>query len=157
MSFISNIFSSSLARESNERLIHPYTYTIQPPQIKAGRVYHFVTDSKVEYEVRFGKLKEALGSVVNFNVLNDEYDDNEYAITNKGEQYRVVATVAEIMHAYISENPLIRTYEFSGEHKPENKHRLTSIRTRFFYRTLLRVFAPTWKIKLAGNKVIMMR
>lgn len=128
-------------------------YNIVPPSIPSGEVYHFTTGSGIEYEVRLGKIKDSLGRVINFNVLNDEYEDDEYAATNKGEIYKVVATVLEIMKMYMNTHPLIRTYEFTGEFKDENREKETSIRTRFFVRALIRTF-PNSKVKIIGNRGI---
>jgi len=130
--------------------LHSKPYSIIPPNIPSGEVYHFTTDSGLEYEVRVGKIKNSLSRVVNFNVLNDEYADNEYAATNKGEIYRVVSTVIEILKMYMNIHELVKQYEFSGEFKNENEGYETSIRTRFFCRGLARAF-PTWDVRIESN------
>lgn len=137
--------------ESDHTLIHSKVFTIIPPAIKSGEVFYFTTDSGTQYEVRLGKIKDSLNRVINFNVMNDEYADNEYAATNKGEIYSVVSTVIEILKMYIAEHPYIRGYEFTGEFKEENKGRATSIRTMFFCRALSRAF-PEWHVSIEGNK-----
>lgn len=155
MGLFGKIFSHS--DDSNkEGLLHSKPYKITPPNIPSGEVYHFTTDSGLEYEVRIGKIKDSLSRVINFNVLNDEYSDNEYAATNKGEIFRVVSTVIDILKMYISIHPLVRQYEFTGEFKPENENQTTSIRTKFFCRGLSRAF-PDWDVKIQGNHGMLCR
>ena len=134
--------------------IHPDIYKIKSPEIKTGDTYFFTSDSGLRYEVRFGKIKDSLKCIINFSVLNEEYEDDEYADTNKGEIYRVVATVVEIARIYMSVNIYTNSYEFSGKHKVGNESRDTSIRTELFYRTALRILDNSWDIKLEGNKVV---
>ncbi len=73
------------------QIINPYL--IFPPAIKSGTIYSFCTDSGVDYEVRFGrKQNNILNATIVFGVTNEEYDGEEYSITNKGEVYKVMAT-----------------------------------------------------------------
>ncbi len=153
MSIFGKIFSQD-DKSGQKNLLHSKPYKIIPPNIPSGEVYHFTTDSGLEYEVRIGKIKDSLSRVVNFNVLNDEYADNEYAATNKGEIYRVVATVIEILKTYINIHPLVKQYEFTGEFKPENEDKSTSIRTLFFCRGLSRAFTD-WEVEIIGNHGIL--
>ncbi|MFH2094089.1 MAG: hypothetical protein ABIJ16_00200 [Bacteroidota bacterium] len=150
MGIFDKIFGNK-PKESERELLHHNIYTIVPPAIQSGEVYHFTTDSGVQYEVRLGKIKDSLARVINFNVLNDEYADNEYAATNKGEIFRVVATVIRIMEMYIEQHPYIRSYEFTGEHKEGQENRETSVRTLFFCRALRRAFAGS-PVDITGNR-----
>ncbi|GAB4283990.1 MAG: hypothetical protein Kow0068_08950 [Marinilabiliales bacterium] len=139
---------------NSEKLLHNRPYNIIPPAIPSGEVYFFTTDSGVEYEVRIGKIKDSLSRVINFNVLNDEYEDNEYSMTNKGELYRVVVTVINILKMYMQHHPHVRSYEFTGEFKDKNDNGITSIRTRFFCRALKRAF-PDKEIIIEKNKGVL--
>jgi len=153
---IFDIFGKSRDNKMGKNdIIHPETYNIRLPEIKSGSIYHFTTGSGVEYEVRLGNIQGTLRYVINFNVQNDEYSDDEYAITNKGELYRVISTVIKIMKIYLKENPYVRGFEFSGEYKPGNEGKETSIRTRMFYRAVISVFSEEWAFLLEGNKVTM--
>jgi hypothetical protein len=81
------------------------TYSIISPEIPSGNIYFFVTDTGLEYEVRFGRKRDNfLGNVINFGVLNEEFD-NEYSLTNRGEIYRIISTVIEIVRKYHFQHP----------------------------------------------------
>ncbi|MBN1183302.1 MAG: hypothetical protein JXB49_13505 [Bacteroidales bacterium] len=129
-------------------------YDIVPPAIETGDTYFFYTDSGLRYEVRFGKRKDNyLGNILNFSVLDDEFED-EYSETNKGEVFRVIATVIEIVRLYHEKHNYSNHYEFSGEYKDIKDDDESSIRTKMFFRTAKKVVSPHWNIKMIGNKVI---
>ena len=132
-------------------------YPIRRPAIKSGDTYYFRTDSGLEYEVRFGRMKDNFyRRIINFGVLNDEFDD-EYSTTNRGEVYRIMATVIKVIKMYheASNNDEKNSYEFMGEFKHKNSNRKTSVRTQLYYRYATRLFRDNWEVKLEGNKVVM--
>src|SRR5664279_4249977 len=101
-----------LIRDDYSPVAEPYK--IISPEIPSGSIYFFITDSELEYEVRFGRKKDNfLGNVVNFGVLNEEFE-NEYSLTNRGETYRIIATVIEIVRLYHFQHPPSNSYEFTG-------------------------------------------
>lgn len=131
-------------------------YPIELPGIPSGAVYLFRTDSGVDYEVRFGRRQDhCLEHIINFGVLNDEFE-HEYVVTNRGEIYRVIATVIEIIRLYHAEHPHSTSYEFTGEFKQGEKE-TSSIRSRLYLRIAGRVLLPNWKAMLVGNKVVVSR
>ncbi|HDR68452.1 MAG TPA: hypothetical protein ENN61_05310 [Bacteroidaceae bacterium] len=145
----------SLFRDDYRQILEPYL--IEVPEIKTGAVYYFKTDSGLRYEVLFAKKRDNyMGNIINFSVLNDEYDD-EYSVTNRGEIYRIITTVIEIILIYHKNHPYSVSYEFSGEFKKGNEHRTTSIRTLLYYRKAKEITHPSWNIELTGNKVIVHR
>ena len=76
----------------------------------------FQTLNGIDYEVRFARKKNnLLHATIAFGVLNDEYDGEEYVLTNKGEAYKVMSTIVTIFNKYKKEHPNINTYEFVGE------------------------------------------
>ncbi len=77
-------------------------------------------------------------SVLNFSVLSDEFED-EYSETNRGEVYRIIATVIEIANLYHSNHVHSETYEFNGEFKDEHETQAASIRSRLYFRYAERV------------------
>ena len=96
-------------------------YAIVSPEIPTDNIYFFFTDSGLEYEVRFGrKTDNYLGNVINFGVLNDEFE-NEYSLTNRGEIFRIISTVIEIIRKYHFQHPTSNSYEFTGEFKAGEK------------------------------------
>jgi hypothetical protein len=131
-------------------------YAIVSPEIPTDNIYFFFTDSGLEYEVRFGrKTDNYLGNVINFGVLNDEFE-SEYSLTNRGEIFRIISTVIEIIRKYHFQHPTSNSYEFTGEFKAGEK-RENSIRSRLYYRYALRVLCESWKAILYENKVTISR
>lgn len=132
-------------------------YTIQCPAIKSGAEYFFETQSGLRYQVMFAKKKNSyLENIVNFSVLSDEFED-EYSETNRGEVYRIIATVAEIIRIYHSQHAYSTSYEFSGEFKKGNENRETSIRTLLYYRKAREIMHPGWKVGVYENRVVVNR
>ena len=128
-------------------------YPIEKPEIKSGATYYFETTSGLRYEVLFAKkMNNYLENIINFSVLNEEFDD-EYSETNRGEIYRVIATVVEIILIYHKNHSYSTSYEFSGEFKDGNESRSTSIRTLLYYRKAKEIMNSAWNIDLCGNKV----
>jgi hypothetical protein len=146
-------------QESNQLLkkdYHPSSepYEIEVPEIQSGDTYYFTTESGLMYQVRFGKKRDNyLCNIVNFSVLSDEFED-EYSETNRGEIYRIIATVIEIANIYHSNHIHSDTYEFTGEYKDEHDSQEASIRSRLYYRYAKRVLNSNWDARLEGNKVI---
>jgi hypothetical protein len=130
-------------------------YPIKFPVISSGTVFNFETDSGLEYEVRFARKKDnLLHTTIAFGVLNDEYDGEEYSLTNKGEAYRVMATIVEIFNYYIEQHPNVHTYEFVGEPRADENAEFPTKRLNLYGRYLPKIFDKSWKIEVTGNKVI---
>lgn len=130
-------------------------YHIIPPVIKSGTVYSFTTDSEVNYEVRFGrKQNNILNSTIVFGVTNEEYDGEEYSVTNKGEVYRVMATIVEVVRRYKEEHPNINLFEYTGEQSEIEKSKNRNVRLALYSRYIKRVFDSKWTVDSQGNKVI---
>ena len=143
--------SNNLLREDYKPSSEPYEIMI--PEIKSGDTYYFTTQSGLKYQVRFGKKRDNyLGNIINFSVLSDEFED-EYSETNRGEVYRIIATVIEIMLIYHKNHEHSDTYEFSGEFKDQHETQTASIRSRLYYHHATRMLNKNWKAVLEGNKV----
>jgi hypothetical protein len=128
-------------------------YEISSPEIKTGDTYYFTTDSGLQYQVRFGRKRDNyLGNIINFSVLSEEFED-EYSETNRGEVYRIIATVIEIINIFHSHHSHSDSYEFTGEYKDDEDDQGASIRTRLYYRYAAKILDRRWKIWLEGNKV----
>jgi len=134
-------------------------YKITLPAIKSGSVYGFTTDNGVTYEVRFGrKQNNILHATIVFGVTNDEYDGEEYSVTNKGEVYRVMKTIVNVVRLYKSEHTNINLYEYTGEQSDKEKSKNKNVRLRLYARYLSKVFdANLWEIEYIGNKVVIKR
>ena len=126
-------------------LVNPYR--INFPQIKSGSVYTFTTDTGMFYEVRFGrKQNDILSSTIVFGVTNDEFEGEEYSQTNKGEVYKVMSTIVEIVNAYMQEHPNVHTYEFTGEPKKREDGKEPTVRIKLYTRYIRAVFDKQWQI-----------
>ena len=130
-------------------------YQIILPVIKSGTVYSFITDSGVNYEVRFGrKQNNILNATIVFGVTNEEYDGEEYSITNKGEVYRVMATIVAVVRKYKEEHPNINLFEYTGEQSEIEKSKNRNVRLALYNRYIKRVFDSSWRVESKENKVI---
>jgi len=134
-------------------------YEIIPPAIASGSVYLFMTDSEVEYEVRFARKKDnLLKATIAFGVLNEEYEGEEYVETNRGELYRVMNTIVKVVRLYITQHPNIRSFEFTGEPTAKDAKAGQSKRMMMYGRYIPRIFDMTlWKTTLDGNKMVITR
>lgn len=133
-------------------------YDIVAPAIPSAGVYYFNTDSGIQYEVRFGrKQNDLLCATIVFGVLNEEYDGEEYVLTNKFEVYRVMNTIEVIVNMYRKEHPNIRSYEFTGEPASGESGDEPTKRLRLYHRYVIRLFDKNWTIELKGNKIIVYR
>ena len=129
-------------------------YPIQSPEIPTGDTYYFTTESGLKYQVGFGKKRDNyLGNIVNFSVLSEEFED-EYSETNRGEVYRVVSTVIEIIRIFHDFHLHSNSYEFTGEFKDAKDIGEASIRTRLYFKYANLILDKEWKPFLEGNKVI---
>lgn len=90
-----------------------------------------------------------------FGVRNEEYEGEEYVLTNKGEFYSVINTVGAIIRDFLSKNPNVHAFEFAGE--PVSTAEVTdhpTKRTVVYMRYAERFFPrPEWRITREGNKV----
>lgn len=130
-------------------------YEIIYPSIPSGNVFLFTTDSDLEYEVRFARKKDNLLYVsIAFGVLNEEFEGEEYAITNKGEAFRVMTTIVVIFNYYKGLHPNVNTYEFVGEPRADEDAEFPTKRLKLYQRYLPQIFDNKWDIEVKGNKVI---
>ncbi len=144
-----------LLREDYKPEVDPYQVEI--PAIKSASDYYFTTESGLRYQVLFARKKERyLEHIVNFGVLNEEFED-EYSETNRGEIYRVIATVVEIIRIYQEIHYYSTGYEFSGEFKENREVGENSIRTRLYFRKAKKIIDLSWTVTMLGNKVILSR
>jgi hypothetical protein len=134
------------------------TYTIIPPAIPSAGVYHFTTESGQEYEVRFGRRQDnILMATIVFGVINDEYEGEEYVVTNKGEVYKVMATIVEVVKMFMEQHPKVLSYEFTGYAKPGEEEKQETVRINMYKRYLPMIFDKTWKIDYKGNTIVVLK
>lgn len=136
-------------------MINPYKITF--PSIPTAGVYYFATEHDVQYEVRFGrKQNDVLSANIVFGVLNEEYDGEEYVVTNKGDVFRVMNTIARIVTEFMLLHPNVRSYEFVGEpsdqEQDDDNH--PTKRTKLYRRYINKVFGDEWKVYQDGSKIV---
>jgi len=130
-------------------------FPIKYPLIPSGQIYKFTSDKEVEYEVRFARKEgNPLHVTIVFGVLNEEYEGEEYALTNKGEVYSVMATIVEIIKVYFKEHPYINTFEFAGEPTKDETTEFPQKRLNLYQRYLPVLFDDSWQKEVKGNRVI---
>lgn len=109
----------------------------------------------MHYEVRFGrKQNNILNTSIVFGVINDEFEGEEYSMTNKFEVYKVMATIVEIVKKYIELHPKISCYEFTGEPTNKELDNEGKVRLALYNRYLPMVFDENWKIEQRKNKTV---
>jgi len=144
-----------LIRDNYKPVLRPYP--VQAPEIRSGSEYYFRTESGLTYQVMFARKKDNyLENIVNFGVLSEDYED-EYSETNRGEIYRVIATVVEVVRLFHLNHAYSTRYEFSGEFKKGNESRENSIRTLLYYRKAREILHPGWLLEMEGNRVVVSR
>jgi hypothetical protein len=130
-------------------------YKIELPVIKSGSLYKFETQSEIEYEVRFARKKNnLLHASIAFGVLNDEFEGEEYGLTNKGEAYRVMTTIVIIVKTYMEQHPNVNIYEFVGEPTAAEQDEFPAKRLNLYNRYLPQMFDKKWQFNLHGNKMV---
>lgn len=133
-------------------------YKITPPAIVSGGTYLFNTDTGLEYEVRFARKKDnILHATVAFGVLNDEFGGEEYSVTNRGEVFRVMSTLVEVVKIYLKEHPNLHTVEFTGEPKEDENSEMPTQRLLLYKRYLKTIFGEGWSFILQGNRMLVKR
>lgn len=130
-------------------------YKIAVPPIESGTTFYFTTDSGLHYEVKFGrKLANIFHVSIVFGVLNEEFEENEYALTNRGELYRVMATLVEIIRYYLERHPNVVQFEFSGEPTNGETDQDGQKRLRLYNRYLTEIFNLSyWEIIILEGSI----
>ncbi|MGL5889197.1 MAG: hypothetical protein ACRC3B_04895 [Bacteroidia bacterium] len=133
-------------------------YSIVRPAISSAGVYFFTTDSGIEYEVRFGRRQDnILHATIVFGVINDEFDGEEYVETNRGEVFRVMSTISEVVRIFMQEHPKIMCYEFTGIPKDGEEEDKSSQRSLLYRRYLPQIFDQNWEMNFSGNTAVATR
>lgn len=133
-------------------------YSIIAPAIPSAGVYYFTTDSGIQYEVRFGRRQDnILHATIVFGVINDEFDGEEYVVTNRGEVWRVMNTIVKIIKMFMAEHPKIVSYEFTGIPKEGEDEEKSSQRTLLYKRYLPIIFESGFDFHFKGNSALVTR
>ena len=105
--------------------------------------------------MRFGRKQDnILNATIVFGVTNDEYEGEEYSITNKGEVYHVMATIVEVVRLYKEEHPNVNSFEFTGEQSEKEKEKNKNVRLNLYHRYISEVFDNTWSTEFTEEKIV---
>ena len=117
----------------------PYNYKLTRTDLDddlgdSFRLYEFVTDLGTHYEVTF-EIDEDYSKDGPWESMNIEYGVDEkdgggvsYKVeTNKGEVFRVMATIVDITKKILKERENIKTLTFSGTKKDEDDNRRNNL------------------------------
>lgn len=125
---------------------------IEYPGIPSAGLYFFNTKSGLRYEVRFGRLQDnILHANIVFGVVDEEFEGEEYATTNRGEVYQVMNTIVEIIKNYMKEHPKVNVFEFNAIGRDGEDENVENARMALYRRFLPRIFQGNWKFKINGN------
>lgn len=109
----------------------------------------------MHYEVRFGrKQNNILSTSIVFGVINEEFEGEEYSLTNKFEVFRIMATMVKIIKKYMELHPKIYSYEFTGEPSKEKQNRSGKVKLALYNRYLSQIFDKSWKFTFNSDKTI---
>ncbi len=108
--------------------------------------------------MRFARKKDnILHATVAFGVLNEEFNGEEYSVTNRGEVFKVMATLVAIVKTYLKEHPNLHTVEFTGEPKEDENSEMPTQRLLLYKRYLKTIFGENWNFQLQGNRMVVKR
>ncbi len=131
-------------------------FKIIAPAISSAGLYYFTTDAGIKYEVRFGRRKDnILKATIVFGVINEEYEGEEYVLTNSGELFRVMETINQVIQLFMKEHPKMISYEFTGLAREGEDEDKASARINLYFRYANRIFNKNWKIEFQGNNTIL--
>ena len=138
-------------------------FAIEYPPIKSAGVYYFNTSSGLRYEVRFGRRQDnILHANIVFGVINDDIE--EYVTTNRGEVYRVMNTIVEIVKDFMEQHQKVNIYEFHAVDRDDEDERISSkdqknmikgnSRLKLYKRYLPKIFDKSWNFNFDVNSAI---
>ncbi len=123
----------------------PLHYQFQKDPFPTKHSYYFTNRFNDKYEVSFSRDKDNyLKVTISFCVTNDEYENDQYAITNHYDVYRVLNTVCLIILDFSNQRPNVNHYVFSGEMRPFEKENNIPVsgRTKVFLKFVKKFFKP---------------
>jgi hypothetical protein len=141
--------------EIGEGTAKPYNYKLTREE-GDDMLYEFVTDLGTHYEVTF-EIEEDFSKDEPWEFMNIEFGVDEKdgggvshnIETNKGELFRVMATIVDITKKILKERENIKTLTFSGSKKYEDDNRRNNL-----YMAYIRKNIPNVKnIEIDGSEI----
>ena len=140
-----------ILKEVGEGTATPYKFKFKNSAFQGKeRNYTFTTDSNLEYEVSLSIVYQddaKTNLYVAFKTATGYYSD----VTNKGEQFKIMATVIAIMKADVEflakeGNPPVKVIEFSPEKSDETDNRRAK-----FYKAYIQKQLPNAQVDSYNN------
>ena len=152
---------TNILLEIGEGTAKPYKYKLTRTESDPDfgdyfRLYEFVTDLGTHYEVMF-EIEEDFSKDEPWEFMNIEFGVDEkdgggvsYKVeTNKGEVFRVMATIVDITKNILKERKNIKTLTFSGSKKDEDDNRRNKL-----YMAYIKKHIPNVKnVEVDGSEV----
>jgi hypothetical protein len=147
--------------EIGEGTAKPYKYKLTRTESDPDfgdyfRLYEFVTDLGTHYEVMF-EIEEDYSKDEPWEFMNIEFGVDEkdgggvsYKVeTNKGEVFRVMATIVDITKSILKERKNIKQLTFSGSKKNEDDNRRNNL-----YMAYIKKHVPNIKnVEVDGSEI----
>lgn len=124
--------------EVGEATSEPYDWK-QSEDEDGYKEYVFETNSGLAYKLSIDVLEgdeERDSAVVSFGVMDDEYFVDYNINTNRGELYRVMATVVDILKDFTNKNKDIRYLEFTADKGGMQKSQRSNLYTAYIKKHL---------------------
>ena len=139
---------TEILKEIGEASIKPYKFKISKdtrPDDGTFVAYTFITDSRLEYEL--GILEYKLSSkkmrlIVAFKPITGTYD----TLTNRNEQFRIMATVVAVIKTHITTVPNVTEISFTPSKADEGDERRVSL-----YKAYIKKQIPGAKIHIYSD------
>ena len=147
--------------EIGEGTAKPYKYKLTRTESDPDfgdyfRLYEFVTDLGTHYEVMF-EIEEDYSKDEPWEFMNIEFGVDEkdgggvsYKVeTNRGEVFRVMATIVDITKSILKERKNIKQLTFSGSKKDEDDNRRNNL-----YMAYIKKHVPNIKnVEVDGSEI----
>lgn len=156
---LTNILEQVIS-EVGEATAKPYYYEIAIDD-EDNRVYNFETDSNTYYEVDLKEIEpenplsadEGIRLNINFGITDEEGTKDMKTLSNKGELYRVMATVVAAVKEDLANHKYIKTLEFEPS-KRVGKDDASNARETLYKRYVQKAFPQSTTSTQQDGKVI---
>ena len=152
---------TNILLEIGEGTAKPYKYKLTRTESDPDfgdyfRLYEFVTDLGTHYEVTF-EIEEDFSKDEPWEFMNIEFGVDEkdgggvsYKVeTNKGEVFRVMATIVDITKKILKERENIKQLTFTGSKKDEDDNRRNNL-----YMAYIKKHVPNIKnVEVDGSEI----
>jgi len=131
--------------EVGEASLKPYKYKITYEDPGEEIHYEFTTDSKLKYQIsiaHYPVTRNKIRLIIAFKPITGNYD----TITNKGEQFKIMATVVAAVKEYLAKVPNAVELSFTPSKETEGDERRAN-----FYKAYITKQLPGSKIKIFSD------